>query len=472
MAPKLNTAPPAGSRDFLPAELRRREHVLGVVKATYDRYGFEPLETPTMERLETLLGKYGEEGDRLIFRVLHRGAELDRAVAKVTAARTAATDEASGRAAFQAAQTQLADTALRYDLTVPLARVVAEHQAELPRFFKRYQVQPVWRADRPAKGRFREFFQCDVDAVGSESLLCDVEVASAITDVLETLGFTDFQVRLNHRALLRGLIEAAGIAPEQEVTAITALDKLDKVGRDGVLKELAERGIAAELAEKLMTSVTLSGSNSERLAALTAAVAGSEHGRRGASELAQVLAYADHAPCGRRFLIDPTLARGLGYYTGPIFEVQVADLAGSLGGGGRYDDLIGMFLGRKVPAVGFSLGLERILVVMEERKMFPPLSAGPAVMVLRMEEATTPETLSALHALRRAGVTAELYPQVDKLGKQLPYAEQRGAKVALFIGTQEQAEGSVVLKALATQSQEKVPAAQVVEAVKRLLAGG
>jgi histidyl-tRNA synthetase len=468
---KENTAPLKGTRDFLPQDVRRREHVLAVVRDVYGRYGFEPLETPAMERLETLLGKYGEEGDQLIFRVLHRGAELGRALDKVRARPGAASVE-EARAAFKRDELALGDSALRYDLTVPLARVVAEHQGELPRFFKRYQIQPVWRADRPAAGRFREFYQCDVDIVGSKDLVCEVEVASAVCDVLDRLGFDDYRVRLNHRALLRGIVEASGVPLEREVEAITELDKLGKVSPSEVQAALEQRSVPAPAAARLLEIAAGAGAaqgEGALLEALAGAVASSEAGRRGIAELRQLLALAAHAPCGRRLRLDPSLARGLSYYTGPVFEVQVPDLAGSLGGGGRYDDLIGMFLRQPLPAVGFSLGLERILVVMAERGMFPDLSAAAPVMVLRLEEATTADTLRVASALRSAGIPSELYPNVDKLGKQLQYAEARGARLVAFVGGREQAAGQVALKVMATQQQHLVSQASLVSTAKELL---
>jgi histidyl-tRNA synthetase len=470
---KENTAPLKGSRDFLPQDVRRREHVLAVVRDVYGRYGFEPLETPAMERLETLLGKYGEEGDQLIFRILHRGAELGRALDRLRTSASGAAPESrdEARAAFKRDELALADSALRYDLTVPLARVVAEYQSQLPKFFKRYQIQPVWRADRPAAGRFREFYQCDVDIVGSRELVCDVEVASAVCEVLDRLGFDDYRVRLNHRGLLRGMIEAAGIPLEHEVSAITELDKLGKVSPAEVRAALEERGIAADAAARLLeVALVATGATSDRqvLESLAGSLP-SERGQAGVSAMRQMLALAEHAPCGRRLQLDPSLARGLSYYTGPIFEIQVSDLAGSLGGGGRYDELIGMFLRQPVPAVGFSLGLERILVVMAERGMFPDLSASAQVMVLRLDERTTPEAIRGATELRRAGVRTDLYPNADKLGKQLQYADSRGVKLAVFVGEREQAAGEVAIKVMATQEQHVVPAGQLVATVKRLL---
>ena len=343
MADKQSTKPPAGTRDFLPDDIRRREHVIGVVRDVYERYGFEPLETPAFENIETLLGKYGEEGNKLIFKILKRGEH-----------------EASGEA----------DLALRYDLTVPLARVVAQYQNELPRLFKRYQIQPVWRADRPARGRFREFYQCDLDAMGSTSPVVEAEVLGAVSEILTTLGFTDFVVRLNHRRVLTALLEAAGVSAPQHGDALVALDKLDKIGVDGVAKEFAARGIAEAAGAKALAMFARArrdAARSRRWPRLQDLLAGA---RRRSRTCATSSASTGATPAAGRIRLDPSLARGLSYYTGAIMEIAV-DGIGSLGGGGRYDNLIGMFLGRDVPACGFSLGLERIIVVMTERGMFP-----------------------------------------------------------------------------------------------------
>ena len=345
----MSTKPPSGTRDFLPADVRRREHVIGVVRRVYERYGFEPLETPAFENIETLIGKYGEEGNKLIFKILKRGEH-----------------EASGEA----------DLALRYDLTVPLARVVAQYQNELPKFFKRYQIQPVWRADRPAKGRFREFYQCDIDSIGSTSPVVEAEQLSAVTEVLTTLGFGDFTIQLNHRVLLTAMLEAADVPAGLHGEALVAIDKLDKIGRDGVRKELVGRGVADESASRL--SRCLRGRAGVR-------AAGAGHPTRAAPpsrEVDRILALVLGTPASGHVSFVPRLARGLSYYTGAIMEITVPDLAGSLGGGGRYDNLVGMFLGRDVPACGFSLGLERIIVVMTERGMFPDSIAGGGVDVM------------------------------------------------------------------------------------------
>jgi len=342
----MSTQPARGMRDYLPEDVRRREYVTGVVREVYEGYGFEPLETPAVENIDTLLGKYGEEGNKLIFKILKRGE-----------------GESSGEA----------DLALRYDLTVPLARVVAEYQAKLPKFFKRYQIQPVWRADRPARGRFREFYQCDIDAVGSSSLMVEAELCAAASDVLVRLGFRDFAIRLNHRLLLTAVLERSGIPADQHADALVALDKLDKIGPEGVERELAERGLGADVAATCLTFLAGIGraDPAEKLALSQVFLDGSADGRRAISEVIEIADLLKETPHIGRIRFDPSLARGLSYYTGAIMEIAVPDLAGSLGGGGRYDNLIGMFLGRNVPACGFSLGLERILVVMGERAMFP-----------------------------------------------------------------------------------------------------
>ncbi|MDQ3686494.1 MAG: histidine--tRNA ligase, partial [Acidobacteriota bacterium] len=356
------TQPARGMRDFLPAEVRRREYVIRIIKEVYERYGFEPLETRAVENIETLLGKYGEEGNQLIFKILKRGEH-----------------ERTGEA----------DLALRYDLTVPLARVVAEYGDRLPKFFKRYQIQPVWRADRPGRGRFREFFQCDVDALGSRSTVVEAELCAAAGEALTRLGFTNFTIRLNHRQVLSGVLGAAGIPAERHAEALVALDKLDKIGPAGVAKEFSARGIAEESGARLLSffegvsalehAAQLAdiegegrGSESE---AVNAAILGrlvefigdNEAGARGIEELRSVVKLSAAYGADAKLKIDPSLARGLSYYTGAIMEISVPDLAGSLGGGGRYDNLVGMFSGRDVPACGFSLGLERIIVVMMER---------------------------------------------------------------------------------------------------------
>ena len=432
-------------RDFLPDAVRRRQYVIGVVTDVYERYGFEPLETPAVENLETLLGKYGEEGNQLIFKILKRGEH-----------------EASGQA----------DLALRYDLTVPLARVVAQYRGQLPRFFRRYQIQPVWRADRPARGRFREFYQCDVDALGSRSMAVEAELCAAASDVLVRLGFSDFSIRLNHRQVLTGVLDAAGVSPDQHGEALVALDKLDKIGADGVRRELADRGVPTTAADGLLqfsAGIASSGAgtasagdasfdNADTLDRLSRFVGDHEAGRRGIEELRNIDALVASTSAHGRVRIDATLARGLSYYTGAIMEVAVPDLAGSLGGGGRYDNLVGMFLGEDVPACGFSLGLERIIVVMTERGMFPPgAESAPAdVMVTVWNAESLGESLALARELREGGLRVEVYPEADRLGKQFRYASTRGVPFVTVLGDDERAQGLVAIKDMKSGAQRAV----------------
>src|SRR6185503_13060671 len=407
------TQPARGMRDFLPADVRKREYVIRAIKEVYESYGFEPLETPAVENIETLMGKYGEEGNQLIFKILKRGVH-----------------ESTGEA----------DLALRYDLTVPLARVMAEYKNELPKFFKRYQIQPVWRADRPARGRFREFYQCDVDILGSRSMLVEAEICAAASDVLTRLGFNDFAIRINHRHALTGVLQAAGVTNEKHDLALIALDKLDKIGRTGVEKEFAERGLESVAGARLLdffaalagldhaAEVAVGEDVSQKRQALNVTIIGrlvefvgdNELRARGIEQLQSILKFTEAEGIGSRIEIDPSLARGLSYYTGAIMEINVKDLPGSLGGGGRYDNLVGMFLGEAVPACGFSLGLERIIVVMTEREMFPKaLLTSPAdVLVSLWNETSRVDSVGLAHELRAAGLRVDLYPDADKIGKQ------------------------------------------------------
>jgi histidyl-tRNA synthetase len=435
--PSAKTQPARGMRDFLPEDVRKREYVIGVIKEVYERYGFEPLETPAAENIETLMGKYGEEGNQLIYKILKRGVH-----------------EGTGEA----------DLALRYDLTVPLARVVAEYRDKLPKFFKRYQIQPVWRADRPARGRYREFYQCDVDMLGSRSMIVEAEIISASTEALRKLGFTDFVVRLNHRKVLTGILSAAGIAPEKHGTALVALDKLDKVGTEGVLREFAERDVLIETAgKKLLALFEDSESNEKMLDQLQEFIGSHAAGSEGITDLRKIVSYLPSSAVR----IDPSLARGLSYYTGAIMEIQVKDLAGSLGGGGRYDNLVGMFLGQDIPACGFSLGLERIIVVMSERNMFPVnLLRSPADVMVAVWRDGAADALDIAAELRRQSVRTDVYPDSDiKLGTQISYAAKRGIPFVAFIGEDERGKGLVVLKNLKTGVQEILDRGEVAHVV-------
>ena len=451
-------------RDFLPADVRRREYVIGVIKEVYESYGFEPLETPAVENIETLMGKYGEEGNQLIFKILKRGEH-----------------EKTGEA----------DLALRYDLTVPLARVVAQYQNELPKFFKRYQIQPVWRADRPARGRFREFYQCDVDVLGSRSMVVEAEICAAASDVLTKLGFNDFAIRINHRQALTGVLQAAGVAHDKHEVALVALDKLDKIGRAGVEKEFEQRGVEPAAGASLLdffgaligldhaAEVAVGEDPAQKQKALNAAILGrlvefvgdNELGARGVDELRSIIKFADAEGIDSKIEIDPSLARGLSYYTGAIMEINVKDLPGSLGGGGRYDNLVGMFLGTDVPACGFSLGLERIIVVMTERAMFPEaLVSSPAdVMVSVWNETSLAESVLLAHELREQGLRVDLYPEAEKIGKQFKFASAREIRFVAILGDDEQARGEVAIKDMRSGEQHSVKRGSVATLIRDCL---
>ncbi|HEY3161551.1 MAG TPA: histidine--tRNA ligase [Vicinamibacterales bacterium] len=435
------TEPARGMRDFLPEDVRRREHVIGIIKRVYERYGFEPLETPAVENIETLLGKYGEEGNQLIFKILKRGEH-----------------EATGQA----------DLALRYDLTVPLARVVAQYQSKLPRFFRRYQIQPVWRADRPARGRFREFYQCDVDSLGSTSPVVEAELCAAVSDALTELGFNDFGIRINHRELLTSILTTAGVGAHQHGDALVALDKLDKIGPQGVDGELANRGIE-EQARNALLQIFLPPTSTDRVAAF---VAGDAAGERALANVQAVMDLGAQTSASGKLRFDPSLARGLSYYTGAIMEINV-DGIGSLGGGGRYDNLVGMFLGQNIPACGFSLGLERILVVMTERNMFPPtLATTPAdVMIATFDASGAAAAMRLAATLRSAGLRVLVYPDPEKIGKQIKYADSRAIPFVALLGDNEIKDDTVTVKNLAAQSQDthrqSDAGAKILEALKQ-----
>jgi histidyl-tRNA synthetase len=420
-------------RDFLPEDVRRRQYVIEIVRHVYERYGFEPLETPALENIETLLGKYGEEGDKLLYKVLRRGE-----------------GESSGET----------DLALRYDLTVPLARVVADNRGKLPRFFKRYQIQPVWRADRPQRGRFREFYQCDVDAIGSSSPVVEVEMIAAVSDVLQALGFKDFVVQLNHRALLTAMLDAAGIDAAKHGDALIAIDKLDKIGRDGVVQDMAARGIGADAAAHALEYMSGDWHAAGHIAA------------DAAQNIGDIMNLCAATAASGHVKFTPRLARGLSYYTGAIMEITVPDLAGSLGGGGRYDGLIGMFSGEHIPACGFSLGLERILVVMGERGMFPAdvQTSGPDVLVTIFDTPLTADSLQLAVELRAAGLRVEVYPDALRsgkdLGKAFKYADTRKARFVTVLGQDEISRGEVKIKNLATGEQQAVARSSVASSLR------
>ena len=441
-----STKPARGMRDFLPADVRKRNYVINIIKEVYESYGFEPLETPAVENIETLMGKYGEEGNQLVFKILKRGEKLDLEHATK--------------------ESDLSDLALRYDLTVPLARVVANNKNELPKFFKRYQIQPVWRADRPARGRFREFYQCDVDAIGSMSMIVEAELISAVSEIMRRLGFKDFKIRINHREILRDLLLVSGIREHQQTDALVALDKLDKIGIEGVLNELETRGISKESSTKIvgfLSEVKRLTGNSAIYSRLKEFI-GQDPSH--ANELHRLVELCENESVE----VDPSLARGLAYYTGTIMEINVPDLAGSLGGGGRYDGLIGMLGKEQTRACGFSLGLERILVVMEERGMFPPEiaeSTAADVLVTIWSEDAIPASLKLANELRSSGIRTTVYPEVDKLGKQIKYADSINVPYVCILGDDEIREGKVKLKNMKTGDETLLAASDVSASISK-----
>jgi histidyl-tRNA synthetase len=417
-------------RDFLPEDVRRREYVVGIIRDVYDRYGYEPLETPAAENIETLFGKYGDEGNKLIFKILKRGEH-----------------EATGQA----------DLALRYDLTVPLARVVAEYQAKLPKIFKRYQIQPVWRADRPARGRFREFFQCDIDSIGSTSPMVEAEQLAAAAEILTALGFDDFIIRVNHRKLLEALLDSVPVEKDRHADVLITIDKVDKIGAEGVAAELAEKGYTGEQISRVTRWIGahqppqwLDSPDSQLPAA-----AGN-----GIDNLREIFRLTANTRAAETVRVDPSLARGLGYYTGAIMEINVKDLPGSLGGGGRYDNLVGMFLGSDVPACGISLGLERLLVVMHERRMFPASvdrSSVDVVVAAIEENARTAAMETATELRQTTRFRIDLYPDVaKKMDRIFKYVDQRRARFIAVLGGNEVADGTVSLRNVATKQQETI----------------
>jgi histidyl-tRNA synthetase len=446
---------PRGTRDFSPEEVRKRNYIFDTVREVFVRYGYQPIETPTMEKLSTLTGKYGEEGDKLLFKVLNNGDFLSGA------------DEEALRARDSfALAPSISKRGLRYDLTVPLARYVVMHQHEITLPFKRYQIQPVWRADRPQRGRYREFYQCDVDVVGSDALVCEAELAQIYDEAFARLGL-DVVIRINNRKVLAGIAETAGV--KDKFAAMTvAIDKLDKIGMEGVRKELAGRGIPGDAVAAIEAFLQI-----DDLDRLYDRFAASDAGRRGVDELRTFYRYFDTYEPNNKVQFDITLARGLDYYTGCIFEVEIDRAShpklkmGSIGGGGRYDDLTGVFGMKGVSGVGISFGAERIYDVMEELKLFP--EADPtrlqAVFVCFDDESHL-YAFRCLNELRAAGINAEIYPEPVKIGKQMKYVDARNALYAIIVGSEEMKSGKPALKNMKTGEQVKMEVKEIIRHIK------
>ncbi|UOQ79193.1 histidine--tRNA ligase [Hymenobacter sp. 5516J-16] len=440
---------PRGTRDFGPAVVARRNYIFGVIRRVFEKFGYAPLETPTLENLSVLTGKYGEEGDQLLFKVLNSGD-----FAKDVTADDLAADNRSKRLL-----PKVAEKGLRYDLTVPFARYVVMNRNTLVFPFKRYQIQPVWRADRPQRGRYREFYQCDADVVGTDSLLCEAEIVLMMSEVLTTLGLTEHTIKINHRRVLGAFYQALG-GEGTEVDLFTAIDKLDKIGRDGVEKELLGRGFSAEATERLFDLLGVGGDFEEKLERLLAAFAtaavepDNADGYKGLQDLARVLEYLRSFGFTKwqNLEFDVTLARGLSYYTGCIFEIKINNVnMGSVSGGGRYDNLTGAFGLPGVSGVGFSFGVDRLYDCLEELNLFPEAVATTTrCLVANFDQESEMAVLPVLRQLREAGIPSELFPEAGKLGKQFKYADAKGIPYVLIQGPEERAAGQFKLKTLAS----------------------
>lgn len=435
---------PKGTRDFGPAEMLGRNYIFSVVRSVFQKYGYQCIETPSIENLSTLLGKYGDEGDKLLFKVLNSGD----AFAGINP------EEYKNSNALSL---KVCEKGLRYDLTVPFARFVVQHQNEISFPFKRYQIQPVWRADRPQKGRYREFYQCDVDVIGSKSLLNELELVQIVDDVFGKMGVR-VCIKINNRKILAGLAEVCG-APDKLVDITVAIDKIDKIGLDAVKAELVEKGLSQEAIAVIEPVLTLSGTNEEKIAEMAELLASSEVGLKGVEEIKTLFAFISGAGIKQQVEIDLSLARGLNYYTGAIFEVKALDFQiGSICGGGRYDDLTGIFGLPNMSGVGISFGADRIFDVLTGLNLFPAETAGGVrVLFTNMGEAEISYTLPIAAQLRSAGISCEVYPDNRKLKNQFEYADRKGIPYLAIVGADEMASGVVTIKNLATGEQRQVP---------------
>jgi histidyl-tRNA synthetase len=426
---------PKGTRDFSPTEIARRNYIFDTIKNVFQLNGYKPIETPSMENLSTLMGKYGEEGDRLIFKILNSGDYL----AKVKQ------DDLESRESLKLSA-QICEKALRYDLTVPFARYVVQHQNEITFPFKRYQIQPVWRADRPQKGRYREFFQCDADVIGSDSLLNEFELVHIIDQVFSKLGIS-ITIKINNRKILAGIAEYIGFA-DKIIDITIAIDKLDKIGIEKVNEELKERGLTQQAVDQLQPVLMLSGTDKEKLEKLEKVLTNSETGLKGIEEMKEILRYLDLQKTGCKVELDLTLARGLNYYTGAIIEVKANNVAmGSICGGGRYDDLTGIFGLEGVSGVGISFGADRIYDVMLEKGLFPGnLNTFTKVLILNFGDQEKEYCLTVVPQLRAAGISVELYPDTAKIKKQMQYADKNQIPFVIIAGKNEIETGMLSLK--------------------------
>ena len=449
---------PKGTRDFSPIEVAKRNYIFGVIKSSFERFGFQPIETPSFENSETLMGKYGDEGDRLIFKILNSGDYLSKA-----------DEDAYNEKDSNKLTSSISDKALRYDLTVPFARYVVQHQNDITFPFKRYQIQPVWRADRPQKGRFREFYQCDADVVGSTSLLQEVELVQLYDDVFNKLGLENVTIKINNRKILSGIAEVIG-AKDKLIDFTVALDKLDKIGEEKVKEEMISKGISAEGITKLKPLFSLKGTFESQIESLNDILSSSEEGLKGIEELAFINTAINNVGLKTANLqLDVTLARGLNYYTGAIFEVSAPEKVqmGSIGGGGRYDDLTGIFGMPDISGVGISFGLDRIYLVLEELNLFPEtVSDSVEVLFINFGEEEAFYCLKAISKLREVGISTEIYPDTAKMKKQMNYANKRDIPYVVLVGEEEMKAQSYTLKNMKSGEQTKCSLEDLIKAIE------
>ncbi len=440
---------PKGMRDFSPDVMIRRNYIFGVIKTTFEKFGYLPLETPAMENLSVLTGTYGEEGDKLLYKVLNSGDFLSK------------TQQADIDQGARKLAPKIAEKGLKYDLTVPFARHVAMNRNDIAFPFKRYQIQPVWRADRPQRGRYREFYQCDADVVGTKSLICEAEIVLMINEVFEKLRIRDYEIKINNRKILTGIAEVINEADKVNDLCV-AIDKLDKIGIDKVEEELRNRGFADKAITEMKPLLNVIGSNTEKLESLRPKMTSSELGIKGVAEIQEVLDYIKifngSESLDNHLVFDATLARGLSYYTGCIFEVKVNNTSiGSVSGGGRYDDLTGIFGLADMSGVGFSFGVDRLYDVMEELDLFPKESlVSTQLMIVNFDSESALYALGILKKLRDAGIKSEIYPDSAKLKKQMNYANKKAIPFVLLIGADEITSGNLTLKNMKKGSQEKL----------------
>jgi len=447
---------PKGTRDFSPEQMVKRNYIFNTIKKSFVKYGYMPIETPSMENLRTLTGKYGDEGDKLIFKILNSGDYLRKA-----------DQQAIQDGDSSALISTICEKALRYDLTVPFARYVVQHQNDIAFPFKRYQIQPVWRADRPQKSRYREFFQCDADVVGSDSLMYEVEFVQLYDEALSNLGLTDFSIKINNRKVLSGIAEITGMS-DRIIDITVAIDKLDKIGEEGVVKELAEKGIPQEAIDIITPLFRLTGSNAEIMDSMKTMLANSEIGLKGIEELEYIFNCIGLLGLNNAKLeFDVTLARGLNYYTGAIYEVKANGVEiGSIGGGGRYDDLTGIFGLKDISGVGISFGADRIYDVIEELDLFPEFKAeSTQVMIINFGNDDL-YCLDILKKLRAADINAEIYPKSAKLKKQMKYANDKGVPFVVFLGDEEIEKGVMKLKNMDSGDEKELELEPAINTIK------